>query len=90
MIEQRQSDRTELSDTVVEVIDIESGVEFSGEGLDLSGSGLAFRSPMEPPLGADIKVTLKGTRALTADLRVTRVESRGGRYAVAGTLSRQR
>lgn len=90
MIEQRQSDRTELHDTLVEVIDMESGVEFSGQGLNVSGGGLSFQSPLEPPLGADVKVTLTGPLALKADMRVTRVEPREGRYAVAGTLSRLR
>lgn len=90
MIEQRQADRTDLSDTQVDIIDVESGVEFSGEGLNVSCTGLSFRSEMEPPVGADMKITLKGTRGLKADLRVTRVEKKDGRFAVAGQLSRQR
>jgi hypothetical protein len=90
MIEQRLADRTELSDTTVQVVDVESGVEFRGEGLNVSGGGLSFRSELEPPIGADMKVTLKGARSLSAELKVTRVEKQDSGFAVAGTLSRQR
>lgn len=90
MIEQRLADRTDLSDTTVQVVDVESGVEFKGEGLNLSGGGLSFSSELEPPVGADMKVTLKGARALQAELRVTRVEKKDSRFAVAGKLTRQR
>jgi PilZ domain len=90
MIEQRLADRTDLSDTTVQVVDVESGVEFRGEGLNVSGGGLSFKSELEPPVGADMKVTLKGARTLSGELRVTRVEKQDSGYAVAGKLSRQR
>ena len=86
MIEQRAEERVELSDATVEVIDVESGVEFQALARDVSGGGLAFRSKMEPPVGADMKVSVRGVRA---DLRVTRVEKQGDGFAVAGRLSRR-
>jgi hypothetical protein len=57
---QRRFTRLSLEDTTVGVVDIESGIEFSGNGKDLSSEGLAFRAPMEPSVGADMQVVLRG------------------------------
>lgn len=90
MTEQRQDDRLTLEDMSVAVVDHESGVEFSGEGLNASAKGLAFHASMEPPVGADLQVTLRGQKNLTAALRVTRVEKKSAGFDVAGRLSRVR
>ena len=87
----RRFTRLTLEDTAVGVVDIESGVEFAGHGRDLSSEGLAFRSPLEPCVGADMQVVLRGTdtrleplRASFHVLRVTPVAQ--GSWHVAGTL----
>jgi hypothetical protein len=90
MTEQRQADRHSLEDTAVSVMDLESGVEFSGEGHDLSGTGLSFHASMEPPVGAELKVTLQGRENLSARLEVTRVKKDAAGFAVAGKLSKAR
>lgn len=90
MTEQRRDDRLTLEETRVAVVDHESGVEFSGEGLNASAAGLAFRATMEPPVGADLEVTLRGKKNLVAALHVTRVAKQRDGYDVAGTLSRVR
>lgn len=87
MTEQRDAERTELQDTTVDVIDVESGVEFHGRGLDVSASGLAFHAALEPALGADMKVSLKGARSLAGELHVTRVTRTPSGFDVAGRLS---
>lgn len=88
----RRLTRLSLSDTSVGVIDIESGVEFAGEGQNLSTEGLLFRADMEPSLGADMQVILRGKdprlAPLRATLKVLRVTKAGnGKWDVAGTLS---
>lgn len=72
-------------DATVEVVDVESGVEFSGAARDLSASGLAFSAAMEPPVGADMLVSLQGKKSM---MRVTRVERSANGYDVAGRLKR--
>lgn len=83
MHEQRDAERTQLQDTVA-VVDVESGVEFSGEGRDVSSSGLSFHAAMEPPVGADMLIDVKGKKAM---LHVTRVARTAQGYDVAGRLS---
>lgn len=88
----RRYTRLTLEDTAVGVIDVESGVEFFGDGTDLSSEGLAFRAPMEPCVGADMQVVLRGRDArlspLRANFKVLRVTPAGaGGWDVAGTLS---
>lgn len=87
----RRFTRLTLEDTSVGVIDIESGVEFAGDGRDLSSEGLAFRAPMEPCVGADMQVVLRGKDArlepLRASFRVVRVTpASSGQWDVAGTI----
>jgi hypothetical protein len=87
----RRFTRLTLEDTSVGVVDIESGVEFAGSGRDLSSEGLAFRSPMEPSIGADMQVVLRGKdprlEPLRASFRVMRVTPvASGQWDVAGTL----
>jgi hypothetical protein len=86
MNEQRQANRHSLEETSVDVVDMDSGVEFAGEACNLSGTGLSFRASMEPPVGADMKVTLKGRKNLSARLHVTRVQRDGAGFEVAGRL----
>ena len=89
MTEQRQDDRQELEATSLSVVDLESGVEFEGEGRNLSGRGLLFHANMEPIVGADMQVTMSGGSSMRASIRVVRVEpeSTGG-FAVAGRITR--
>ncbi|MBL8918038.1 MAG: PilZ domain-containing protein [Myxococcaceae bacterium] len=86
----RRFTRLTLEDTSVGVVDIESGVEFAGDGRNLSSEGLAFRSPLEPCVGADMQVVLRGKDARLAPLRasfkVVRVTPVGGQWDVAGTI----
>jgi hypothetical protein len=83
MTEQRESERSEL-DATVAVVDVESGVEFSGAGRDVSASGISFHAELEPPVGADMLVTLKGKKAM---MHVTRVKPTAQGFDVAGRLS---
>jgi hypothetical protein len=90
----RHLTRLTLEDTCVQVIDVESGVEFFGAGLDLSSEGLAFRAPLEPCIGAEMQVVLNAKderlAPLRAHFRVLRVTpaSTGG-WDVAGTLNQE-
>lgn len=90
MTEQRQDDRLTLEDTTVAVVDHESGVEFSGQGHDVSSAGLSFHASMEPPVGADLQVTLRGEKNLVGALRVTRVAAKADGFDIAGRLSKVR
>jgi hypothetical protein len=85
MTEQRQEDRQDLEGTIC-VMDLESGVEFSAEGRNLSSHGLLFHADMEPPVGADMQISLSGTRK---NIRVVRVQpqERGG-FDVASRITR--
>ncbi len=84
MTEQRQDDRQHLEAASLSVIDLESGVEFAGEGRNLSGHGLLFHASMAPPVGADLHVTMQGKRT---KVRVLRVEPQAqGGFAVAGRM----
>lgn len=85
MTEQRQEDRQDLEGTLV-VVDVESGVEFEAEGRNLSSHGLLFHAELEPPVGADMQLSLSGARK---NIRVLRVEpqARGG-FDVASRITR--
>ncbi len=85
---QRQAQRTPLQTTSVAIVDIESGVEFVGSGQDVSDTGLSMTCELEPPVGADMQVTLSGQSTLSAQLRVTRVAVDAEGFRVAGSLSR--
>lgn len=76
MTEQREEERHDFEATL-SVVDVESGVEFEAEAKNLSGRGLLFHAAMEPPVGADLQVSLAGARKT---IRVLRVEAhaRGG------------
>jgi PilZ domain len=85
---QRQSERTALQTTSVAIVDVESGVSFVGDGQDVSDTGLSLTCQLEPPVGADMHVTLSGQSSLSAQLRVTRVAVDPEGFRVAGSLSR--
>jgi PilZ domain len=80
----RQEPRRPLLDTQIALVDVESGVEFSGAGTDVSDSGISFHSNLEPALGADMSVTLNGNKALNAEMKVTRVQRDAQGFQVAG------
>jgi hypothetical protein len=82
--EQRHEDRQDLEGTLC-VVDVESGVEFEAEARNLSGHGLLFHAAMEPPVGADMQVSLSGARK---NIRVLRVEAEDGGFAVASRITR--
>ncbi|MDP1829003.1 MAG: PilZ domain-containing protein [Archangium sp.] len=86
MTEQRQDDREHLEATSVSVLDLESGVEFEGDGKNLSGHGLLFHAAMEPVVGADMQVTLSGRKSMKASVRVLRVEPKSGGFDVAARI----
>ena len=90
MTEQRQDDRQDLDATSLCVVDVESGVEFEGEGRNLSGRGLLFHAAMEPAVGADLQVTMSGEKSMCASVRVVRVEVKGQGFDVAGRITRAR
>lgn len=84
--EQRSASRQQISGTPVAIVDVESGVEFEATAHDVSPEGLRFLSALEPPVGADMQVTLSG--GLRGSLRVLRVTKAEQGYQVAGRLSR--
>ena len=90
MTEQRQDDRQHLEDTSIAVIDLESGVEFEGDGKNVSGRGLLFHAAMEPAIGADMQVTLSGATSMKARIQVVRVQPAAGGFDVAGRITRTR
>jgi hypothetical protein len=85
MTEQREEERHDL-DCNLSVVDVESGVEFEAAGKNLSGHGLLFHAAMEPPVGADLHVSLSGARKT---IRVLRVEAQAqGGFDVATRITR--
>lgn len=86
--EQRSDSRTQLRGTHVSVVDRESGVEFDGRAQDVSVDGLRFLSALEPPLGADMDLTLDEGPVTKARLHVLRVTKADDGWEVAGRLSR--
>jgi hypothetical protein len=86
--EQRSASRQQIPGTHVAIVDVESGVEFDATAHDVSPEGLRFLSALEPPVGADMQVTLSGGAALRASLHVVRVTKVEQGYQVAGRLSR--
>ena len=90
MTEQRQDDRQDLDAASLSVVDVESGVEFEGEGKNLSGHGLLFHASMEPAVGADLQVTMSGKQTMRASVRVVRVEVKEQGFDVAGRITRAR
>ncbi|MBK7859227.1 MAG: PilZ domain-containing protein [Archangiaceae bacterium] len=85
MSEQRQHPRTPFQ-TTVEVIDIESGVDFLAESIELSPRGLSFLAPMEPALGAEMEVTLRRVGTAPARFTALRIDQTPRGYVVAGSL----
>jgi len=86
MTEQRMSDRQPLEATQLSVVDVESGVEFDGEAVNHSDRGLFFHATMEPPVGAELQVTMSGQKSR---VRVLRVEPRRDGFDVAGLIRRR-
>lgn len=91
--EQRQSERSlpEQREHMVSVVDVESGVEFSGDVRNVSLAGLLFHAHMQPVVGADMELKFEHPDAptLRARLEVVRVEPRAEGYDIAGHLRRR-
>lgn len=85
MSDQRQHPRSAIH-TAVEVIDIESGVDFHAVSIDVSPRGLSFHAPMEPALGAEMEVTLPNVGTSAVQFKVLRVEAVASGFNVAGSL----
>ena len=87
--EQRRSKR-QASSTNVSVVDLESGVAFSGDLRNVSLAGLLFHANMQPVVGADMELRFEhsATPQLTARLQVTRVEAHANGFDIAGSLKR--
>ena len=79
---QRNSPRTSL-DGAVEVLDIESGIEFRASAVNVSDGGLLFDAPMEPALGAQMVVSVPGQASSPQEFKVLRIEPNGPRFTVA-------
>jgi hypothetical protein len=86
--EQRSASRQQIPGTRVAIVDVESGVEFQATAHDVSPDGLRFLSVLEPPVGAEMQVTLTGEASMRASLQVLRVTKAEHGYQVAGRLSR--
>lgn len=85
--DQRSRSRSPIH-TRVEVVDVESGVDFHAESIDLSSNGLAFHAPMEPALGAEMQVVLPALGTGPVGFTVLRIDAAGGGFNVAGVLDR--
>ncbi len=83
-LDQRHDARAPLSASL-HVVDIESGIEFPADAIDGTGTGLAFRSTMEPALGAELEVTFCESGAPSL-FRVLRVEPKPDGWRIAGEL----
>ncbi len=86
--EQREQERSLPENTIVSVVDLESGVEFEGDVKNVSLAGLMFHAHMEPVVGADMVLRFEypNSPRLHARMNVTRVEEQANGYAIAGTL----
>ena len=80
---QRRFNRSSI-DSPLEVLDIESGIGFRAEAVDVCDGGLSFRAPMEPALGAEMYVTLDGT---ASEFKVLRIVPGDHGFTVAGALT---
>lgn len=83
--DQRRQPRSPIH-TAVEVVDIESGVDFHAESIDVSSNGLSFHAPMEPAMGAEMEVTLPTQGTRPARFTVLRIDVRGSGFDVSGSL----
>jgi hypothetical protein len=83
--DQRQQERTR-HETGVHVVDIESGVEFPAETIDVSRGGLCFHASMEPALGAEMEISFGGRSDSKSLFKVLRIDARTQGYRVAGVL----
>jgi hypothetical protein len=83
--DQRRDTRQPLQ-TSLQIVDIESGIEFRAESLDTCSGGLAFHAPMEPALGAELEVTFGEPGAPSSAFKVLRINANDSGFDVAGTL----
>ena len=83
---QRRFNRSSI-DSPVEVLDIESGIGFRADAVDVSDGGLAFRAPMEPALGAQMYVTLGDGSGTPSEFKVLRIVPSDHGFTVAGALT---
>lgn len=81
----KRTDERQHTTAPVDVVDFESGVEFSGAARNVSAHGLKFHAGMEPPVGAELSVRVGDARS---QMQVTRVEAcAAGGFDVAGRLT---
>jgi hypothetical protein len=84
----KRTDERQHTTAQVDIVDFESGVEFSGAAQNVSAHGLKFHAGMEPPIGAELAVRVGDERS---NMQVTRVEACAtGGYDVAGRLTPRR
>jgi PilZ domain len=81
--EQRSDSRDLVEQTWATVIDLESGVEFSGDVQNVSGQGVLFVSKLAPPVGAEMQVKLTGFLDRAGAMKVVRVNRASNGYEVA-------
>ena len=88
--EQRAAARTTPEQGRVSVVDIESGVEFSGDIHNVSLAGLLFHAKLQPVVGADMALRFEYPNAPTlyARMNVVRVEPHENGFDIAGKLRR--
>lgn len=84
--EQRRSPRA-LFTTDIAVIDVESGVDFTGQALDASEGGLAFYAKMEPALGAEMEVIVPGMTPCRAVFTAARINRTDHGFFIAGPMT---
>lgn len=89
--EQRQSTRSVPSSAMgVSVVDLESGVEFTGDIRNLSSAGALFHADLSPVVGADMDLAIVRPDApmLLAKFQVVRVQAQAQGFDIAGQFQR--
>lgn len=87
--EQRLSMRSAPEQKTVSVVDVESGVAFSGDVRNVSLAGLMFHAHMQPVVGADMELKFEHSDAPTLRAHVVRVEAQADGFDIAGEIRRR-
>ena len=85
--EQRQSQRSSPTRAAVSITDVESGVEFNGDVMNVSLGGVMLHAPMQPVIGADLELKFEHPESPMLRLQVVRVERQREGFDIAGHLS---